>query len=124
MSCQAAESSPPKLTTERLRRCRQVIDYGFPQSSSSEALKEFVLNDPIIVRGPVSCTPRVSRSSGYALMSFMRSVLSCSMLVSVMLYDPRIVRGLASCTTSCVVLCRSQVGQLQHNALRETRQLR
>ncbi len=56
MSCQAAQSSPPKLTTERLRRCRQVIDYGFPQSSSSEALKEFVLNDPIIVRGPVSCT--------------------------------------------------------------------
>ena len=31
----------------------QVIDYGFPQSSSSEALKEFVLNEPIIVRGPV-----------------------------------------------------------------------
>lgn len=31
----------------------QVIDYGFPQSSSSEALKEFVLNEPIIVRAPV-----------------------------------------------------------------------
>lgn len=37
------------------KRCvaAQVIDYGFPQSSSSEALKEFVLNEPIIVRGPV-----------------------------------------------------------------------
>ena len=31
----------------------EVIDYGFPQNSSSEALKEFVLNDPTVLR-PVS----------------------------------------------------------------------
>ena len=31
----------------------EIIDYGFPQSSSSEAVKEFVLNEPIIVKGPV-----------------------------------------------------------------------
>lgn len=28
----------------------EVIDYGFPQNSSSEALKEFVLNQPILVK--------------------------------------------------------------------------
>lgn len=28
----------------------EVIDYGFPQNSSSEALKEFVLNDPVVLR--------------------------------------------------------------------------
>ena len=28
----------------------EVIDYGFPQNSSSEALKEFVLNDPTVLR--------------------------------------------------------------------------
>lgn len=31
----------------------EVIDYGYPQNSSSEALKEFVLNDPTVLR-PVS----------------------------------------------------------------------
>ena len=31
----------------------QVIDYGHPQSSSSEALKEFVLNQPILVKSHV-----------------------------------------------------------------------
>jgi hypothetical protein len=47
----------------------QVIDYGFPQSSSSEALKEFVLNEPIIVRGPVRRTAA-------------RQALQCSCLYS------------------------------------------
>ncbi|KAK9810642.1 hypothetical protein WJX73_006618 [Symbiochloris irregularis] len=28
----------------------EVIDYGYPQNSSSEALKEFVLNDPTVLR--------------------------------------------------------------------------
>ena len=32
----------------------EVIDYGFPQSSSSDALKEFVLNDPVLIR-PTVC---------------------------------------------------------------------
>ena len=32
----------------------EVIDYGYPQNSSSEALKEFVLNEPTILK-PVSC---------------------------------------------------------------------
>lgn len=31
----------------------EVIDYGYPQNSSSEALKEFVLNEPTILK-PVS----------------------------------------------------------------------
>lgn len=32
----------------------EVIDYGFPQNSSSEALKEFVLNEPTVVKPSVS----------------------------------------------------------------------
>ena len=32
----------------------EVIDYGYPQNSSSEALKEFVLNEPIVIRNTVS----------------------------------------------------------------------
>lgn len=31
----------------------EVIDYGFPQSSSSDALKEFVLNEPVLIRPTV-----------------------------------------------------------------------
>lgn len=31
----------------------EVVDYGYPQNSSSEALKEFVLNDPIVIRSQV-----------------------------------------------------------------------
>lgn len=34
----------------------EVIDYGFPQSSSSDALKEFVLNDPVLIRPTVRGT--------------------------------------------------------------------
>ena len=47
----------------------EVIDYGFPQSSSSEALKEFVLNDPTIVKSTVSgCGPLPKgRSQGVLL---------------------------------------------------------
>ncbi len=33
----------------------EVIDYGYPQNSSSEALKELVHNEPTIVKPPVSC---------------------------------------------------------------------
>ena len=32
----------------------EVVDYGYPQNSSSEALKEFILNEPTILK-PVSC---------------------------------------------------------------------
>ena len=32
----------------------EVIDYGYPQNSSSEALKELVHNEPTIVKPPVS----------------------------------------------------------------------
>ena len=32
----------------------EVIDYGYPQNSSSEALKEFILNEPIVIRYTVS----------------------------------------------------------------------
>lgn len=31
----------------------EVVDYGFPQSSSSDALKEFVLNEPVLIRPTV-----------------------------------------------------------------------
>ena len=32
----------------------EVVDYGYPQNSSSEALKEFILNEPTVVRSSVS----------------------------------------------------------------------
>lgn len=32
----------------------EVVDYGYPQNSSSEALKEFILNEPTILK-PVRC---------------------------------------------------------------------
>ena len=32
----------------------EVIDYGYPQNSSSEALKEFVLNEPTVLKSSVS----------------------------------------------------------------------
>lgn len=32
----------------------EIIDYGIPQNSSSEALKEFILNEPTVVRSAVS----------------------------------------------------------------------
>ena len=32
----------------------EIIDYGYPQNSSSEALKELVHNEPTIVKPPVS----------------------------------------------------------------------
>ena len=28
----------------------EVIDYGYPQNSSSEALREFVLNEPTVLK--------------------------------------------------------------------------
>ena len=28
----------------------EVIDYGYPQNSSSEALKEFILNEPTVLK--------------------------------------------------------------------------
>ena len=31
----------------------EVIDYGYPQNSSSEALKEFVLNEPTVIKPTV-----------------------------------------------------------------------
>ena len=31
----------------------EIIDNGFPQSTSSEALKEYVLNEPILVKSAV-----------------------------------------------------------------------
>ena len=34
----------------------EVIDYGYPQNSSSEALKEFVLNEPTMLK-PSVCLP-------------------------------------------------------------------
>lgn len=34
----------------------EVIDYGYPQNSSSEALKEFVLNEPTILKPVRHCS--------------------------------------------------------------------
>lgn len=34
----------------------EVIDYGYPQNSSSEVLKEFVLNEPTVLKAGV-CAP-------------------------------------------------------------------
>jgi hypothetical protein len=34
----------------------EVIDYGFPQNSSSEALKEYVMNEPTIIKPVVRPT--------------------------------------------------------------------
>ena len=31
----------------------EVIDYGYPQNSSSEALKEFILNEPTVLKSTV-----------------------------------------------------------------------
>lgn len=28
----------------------EIIDYGYPQNSSSEALKEFILNEPTVIK--------------------------------------------------------------------------
>ena len=35
----------------------EIIDYGYPQNSSSEALKEFILNEPTVVRSSVRLPP-------------------------------------------------------------------
>ena len=45
----------------------EVIDNGFPQSTSSEALKEYVLNEPILVKSVVrpSFPPSLCISSPY-----------------------------------------------------------
>ena len=40
----------------------EVVDYGYPQNSSSEALKEFILNEPTILK-PVSAIPKVSNAA-------------------------------------------------------------
>ena len=37
----------------------EVIDYGYPQNSSSEALKEFVLNEPTVLKS-VSVRPYIA----------------------------------------------------------------
>lgn len=47
----------PEWDVDRTPPAVQVIDYGFPQNSSSEALKEFVLNQPILVKSHVSTPP-------------------------------------------------------------------
>ncbi len=40
----------------------EVVDYGYPQNSSSEALKEFILNEPTVVRSMVRCLVNVLHS--------------------------------------------------------------
>ncbi len=35
----------------------EVIDYGFPQNSSSAALREFVLNEPTVLHSAVRAPP-------------------------------------------------------------------
>ena len=40
----------------------EVVDYGYPQNSSSEALKEFILNEPTVVRSMVRCLVNVFQS--------------------------------------------------------------
>lgn len=35
----------------------EVVDNGFPQSTSSEALKEYVLNEPVMVKSSVRSFP-------------------------------------------------------------------
>lgn len=45
----------------------EVVDYGFPQNSSSEALREFVLNEPTVLHtvrpGQAAPCHTVSRSA-------------------------------------------------------------
>jgi AP-4 complex subunit mu-1 len=36
----------------------EVVDYGLPQNTSTEALKTFVLNEPTVVAPPVSVAAR------------------------------------------------------------------
>ncbi len=38
----------------------EVIDYGYPQNSSSEALKEFVLNEPTVLKSSVRAVSPVT----------------------------------------------------------------
>lgn len=40
----------------------EVVDYGYPQNSSSEALKEFVLNEPTVLKPSVSKAPDFMQS--------------------------------------------------------------
>lgn len=51
----------------------EVIDYGYPQNSSSEALKEFVLNEPTILK-PVS-TYSTQRLHVHALLARLHAQL-------------------------------------------------
>lgn len=53
----------------------EVIDYGYPQNSSSEALREFVLNEPTVLKQVggiprqtqlVHFASRLDTGSGYA----------------------------------------------------------
>lgn len=38
----------------------EVIDYGYPQNSSSEALKEFILNEPTVLKSVSPLSPFLS----------------------------------------------------------------
>lgn len=47
----------PRAHGEFVRVCLQVCDYGLPQNTATEALKHFVLNDPVVV-GPPNAKPK------------------------------------------------------------------
>jgi hypothetical protein len=57
----AASPLSPRLSEDAIRKnvvlvyelLDEVVDYGFPQSTATEALKQFVVNEPVVV-APVS----------------------------------------------------------------------
>ena len=59
--CAAAQDYCGLLSEEAVRKnfvllyelLDEVVDYGYPQNSSSEALKEFVLNEPTVLKSSV-----------------------------------------------------------------------
>jgi len=53
----------------------EIIDYGHPQSSSSEALKEFVLNQPILVKSHARGSGGAAFSNGRGPTGVVKSVL-------------------------------------------------
>lgn len=57
----------------------EVIDYGYPQNSSSEALKEFVLNEPTVLKS-VSDVPYVVLHTYHCIDSIPSNVLGFVLL--------------------------------------------
>ena len=73
----------------------EVVDYGYPQNSSSEALKEFILNEPTVVRSSVRLHFRVTKlmtilSHTYSHCAYNSQATTCQRAI----YMPRDLFGL------------------------------